>query len=266
MKQARDAGIPVGAYHFARPDPGDAAKEARFFLEHSDIRAGDMLPMLDLESLEGMSLAQVTTWTGRWVHTVTQQLRRRGLVAKPIIYTPFSLGSGFGCLLWVARYSDDFRAPVIPKPWRSAAIWQHSNGQVRAGQARARVRPGRRQRGAPRHPAVGAAGQEGPHAAPPAPGPAPPGRRGRSTGRRPRSFPIRSSPTRSSPTRSYRDPVVPTRSTSWSTCRVDRREPVLLEPVTEPGLPDPVTRTRWTPEPVDGAGPHPSARRPPRRT
>ncbi len=129
VKQARDAGIPVGAYHFARPDPGDAAKEARFFLDHADIRAGDMLPMLDLESLEGMSLAQVTTWTGRWVHTVTQQLRRRGLVAKPIIYTPFSLGSGFGCLLWVARYSDDFRAPAIPKPWRNAAIWQHSNGR-----------------------------------------------------------------------------------------------------------------------------------------
>ena len=63
------------------------------------------------------------------MHTVTQQLRRRGLVAKPIIYTPFSLGSGFGCLLWVARYSDDFRAPAIPKPWRNAAIWQHSNGR-----------------------------------------------------------------------------------------------------------------------------------------
>ena len=88
-----------------------------------------MLPMLDLESLEGMSLAEVTQWTGRWVHTVTRELRRRGLVAKPIIYTPFNLGNGFGCLLWVARYSDDFRAPMIPKPWRRAAIWQHSNGR-----------------------------------------------------------------------------------------------------------------------------------------
>jgi hypothetical protein len=29
----------------------------------------------------------------------------------------------------VARYSDDFRAPVIPRPWRRAAVWQHSNGQ-----------------------------------------------------------------------------------------------------------------------------------------
>ena len=85
--------------------------------------------MLDLESLEGMSLAEVTRWTGRWVDTVTRDLRRRGLVGKPIIYTPFDLGNGFGCLLWVARYSDDFRAPTIPKPWQRATIWQHSNGR-----------------------------------------------------------------------------------------------------------------------------------------
>ena len=129
VKQARAAGIPVGAYHFARPDPGDAAKEARFFLANADIRAGDMLPMLDLESLEGMSRADVTTWTGRWVQTVTRELRARGLVARPIIYTPFDLGSGFGCLLWVARYSNDYRAPRIPQPWRRATIWQHSNGR-----------------------------------------------------------------------------------------------------------------------------------------
>ena len=128
VRQARGAGVPVGAYHFARPDPGDAAKEARFFLANADIRAGDMLPMLDLESLEGMTLTEVTRWTGQWVATVTRELRRRGLVAKPLIYTPFDLDNGFGCLLWVARYSNDYRAPRIPRPWRKAAIWQHSNG------------------------------------------------------------------------------------------------------------------------------------------
>jgi hypothetical protein len=30
----------------------------------------------------------------------------------------------------VARYSDDFRDPVIPRPWVRAAIWQHSNGRL----------------------------------------------------------------------------------------------------------------------------------------
>lgn len=129
VTEARDAGIPIGAYHFARPDEGDAADEARFFLAHTDIRSGDMLPMLDLESSEGLSMAQLTTWTGAWVRTVTRDLASRGIIGRPIIYTPFNLDDGFGCLLWVARYSDDFRAPVIPRPWRRAVIWQHSDGR-----------------------------------------------------------------------------------------------------------------------------------------
>ena len=126
---ARDAGMPVGAYHFARPDLGDAADEARFFLAHTDIRAGDMLPMLDLESSEGLSMAQLTAWTGTWVRTVTRALAGRAIIGRPIIYTPFNLDNGFDCLLWVARYSDDFRAPVIPRPWKRAVIWQHSDGR-----------------------------------------------------------------------------------------------------------------------------------------
>ena len=129
VRQARRAGIPVGAYHFARPDAGDAAEEARFFLSHSDIRAGDMLPMLDLESTEGLSQAALTTWVGTWVRTVTAELTRKGIRGKPIIYTPGNLDNGFGCLLWVARYSNDFRAPVIPRPWKRAVIWQHSDGR-----------------------------------------------------------------------------------------------------------------------------------------
>lgn len=130
VRQARAAGLPVGAYHFARPENGDAVAEARFFLKNIDLRAGDMVPMLDLEDIGDLTLAQLTTWTGAWVRTVTQELRRKGLAGKPVIYTPFNLEKGFGCLLWVARYSDDFRAPVIPRPWRRAAIWQHSNGRL----------------------------------------------------------------------------------------------------------------------------------------
>lgn len=129
VRQARRAGIPVGAYHFARPDRGDASEEARFFLATADIRAGDMLPMLDLESTEGLSPAELTRWTGAWVRTVTRHLAGRGLGGKPIIYTPFDLEDGFGCFCWVARYSNDFRAPRVPRPWQRAAVWQHSNGR-----------------------------------------------------------------------------------------------------------------------------------------
>ena len=130
IRQARGAGIPVGSYHFARPDGGDAAAEARFFLDHAEIRVGDMLPMLDLESMEDLSLDELTKWTGAWVTTVKRGLAAKGLVAKPIIYTRFNLTNGFGCLLWVARYSNDFQPPTIPRPWQRAAIWQHSDGKV----------------------------------------------------------------------------------------------------------------------------------------
>jgi GH25 family lysozyme M1 (1,4-beta-N-acetylmuramidase) len=129
VRQARRAGVPVGAYHFARPDRGDARQEAAFFLSKADIRAGDMLPMLDLESTEGLSPSELTRWTGNWVRTVTRYLAGRGLVGKPIIYTPFDLENGFGCWCWVARYSNDYRAPNVPRPWHRAVIWQHSNGR-----------------------------------------------------------------------------------------------------------------------------------------
>lgn len=128
MRQARAAGIPVGSYHFARPDGDDAAAEARAFLASSDIRSGDMLPMLDLEAMGDLSVAELTEWTGTWVKTVTRSLAAKGLAARPIIYTRFSLGNGFGCLLWVARYSNTFEPPAIPHPWKRAAIWQHSDG------------------------------------------------------------------------------------------------------------------------------------------
>ena len=130
VKEARRAGVPVGSYHFARPDGGDAQKEAEHFLASSDIQLGDMVPMLDLEAHAKLERAQLTRWVGVWVRAVQRGLAARGLAATPIIYTSFDLDEAFGCKLWVARYSDDFRAPRIPQPWKRAAIWQHSDGKT----------------------------------------------------------------------------------------------------------------------------------------
>jgi GH25 family lysozyme M1 (1,4-beta-N-acetylmuramidase) len=130
MRMARRAGIPFGSYHFARPDLGDAQQEALCFLRRADIRAGDMVPMLDLESTGGLSRAQLTAWVGGWVETVERELAKKGLVGKPIIYTRFDLDRGFGCKVWVARYNENGEPPRIPSPWKRAAVWQHSNGVV----------------------------------------------------------------------------------------------------------------------------------------
>src|SRR5205085_3829049 len=51
------AGVVVGAYHFALPDSskGDAIAEADHFAAVAGVRAGDVIPVLDLERVGGLS-------------------------------------------------------------------------------------------------------------------------------------------------------------------------------------------------------------------
>lgn len=118
--EAKKAGMPFGAYHFARPSVGDAKQEARFFLNVARPVPGDLLPALDLETTEGMSLTQINTWADEFcaeVENLTSLI--------PLVYTPFTLSSGLErrAIFWVPRYNNDNRPPV-----RSWDIFQFSNG------------------------------------------------------------------------------------------------------------------------------------------
>lgn len=122
--EARAAGLPFGAYHFARPSKTDAVAEARHFLRFSAPQPGDLIPMLDLEANDDkLSKAELTQWVGQFVTEV------KGAVGViPIIYTPFDLGADYGALLWVARYSNANAAPRVPSPWSKWAVRQFSDG------------------------------------------------------------------------------------------------------------------------------------------
>ena len=73
---ARAAGLPRGAYHFARPDTNsgatpatvakDAHAEADAFLAVAAPKSGDLLPVLDLET-DGLSPALMVQWTAAWL-------------------------------------------------------------------------------------------------------------------------------------------------------------------------------------------------------
>jgi hypothetical protein len=117
--EAKKAGLPFGAYHFARPEIGDAATEARRFLSIAKPVPGDLRPALDLETTEGLAFDQLRTWAATWVRVVTEATG-----VKPIVYTPYGLGDAVkGCLIWRPRYNDDNRPPELA--WD---IWQFSNG------------------------------------------------------------------------------------------------------------------------------------------
>jgi lysozyme len=117
--EAKAAGIPFGAYHFARAGADDAVLEARHFLSVAKPKPGDLRPALDLETTEGRSLPQLRTWAELFIAEVKLQT---GVV--PVIYTPFDLGdSADDCVSWRPRYNDANTPPELP--WD---IWQFSNG------------------------------------------------------------------------------------------------------------------------------------------
>lgn len=123
--EAKANGLPFGAYHFARPKIGSATAEAKWFVKNASPKAGDMIPMLDLEVNDTkMTKAQLTGWVGNFL----AELNKHKL--KAVIYTPFDLNKSFGCLLWVARYNDSMIPPKVPEPWKTWDIWQFSNGEL----------------------------------------------------------------------------------------------------------------------------------------
>lgn len=152
--QARANGIAVGAYHFARPDPskGDAAEEARWFVSKADPRPGHLLPVLDLETSQGLDQQGVTLWARRWVAEVR---RLTGVTA--LVYTsPYGWMSRTGdsralardgAPLWIAHWGVG--SPTLPAGgWdgRGWHVWQHtSHGHVAgiAGRVDLDVVPGK---------------------------------------------------------------------------------------------------------------------------
>jgi GH25 family lysozyme M1 (1,4-beta-N-acetylmuramidase) len=125
----RRNGIYRGAYHFARPSAGSAARQARYFVSHAGTFgvAGDLPPVLDLESDGGLGVTALKRWTRTWLTTVRELTGR-----TPIIYTgPSFWESQMGNTtafrsypLWIAHYSTS--SPRVPGGWSRWTFWQKS--------------------------------------------------------------------------------------------------------------------------------------------
>ena len=143
---AGDAGLRVGAYHFARPNGStdkavrkDARGEAHHFLAIGAPAPGDLYPVLDFEGdLGGLDAPSLKIWVRTWLKHV-----EAGTGVKPLIYTSpndwkthiddtdeFAL-EGYG--LWVAHYTKA-ESPMVPAGnWAGNgwSFWQYtSKGSV----------------------------------------------------------------------------------------------------------------------------------------
>jgi GH25 family lysozyme M1 (1,4-beta-N-acetylmuramidase) len=139
--QAKAYGMLVGAYHFARPNrtPGDAIAEADYFLAMSQVAAGDLLPVLDLEVNGGLSPVELQEWVKSYLGRIYERTGARGVIyTSPSFWrnsmadTTWFAANGYRTL-WVAHWTSG-PAPSVPGGnWGGTGwtFWQYtSSGTV----------------------------------------------------------------------------------------------------------------------------------------
>lgn len=137
QSEARRVGLPLGYYHFGRPDKGnDPVAEADYFLAQvGDIKSGEVLA-LDFE----VSFADAVNWCKSFLDHVVSKVG-----FKPLIYMDNSRRTGYnwqplvdeGYGLWLADYSGDPNKSQFPAtPWPFVAIQQWTNSQQVPGIAK----------------------------------------------------------------------------------------------------------------------------------
>ncbi len=127
---ARSVGIPVGAYHYFKPSASPEAQAAHF-LKTANLKPGDLLPVLDLESRIKKPTQERVNDALTFLKVVADKIGR-----LPILYTgPAFLNElnnpqeFYNYPLWLANYRR--KGPKVPPPWNTWNFWQYSDeGQI----------------------------------------------------------------------------------------------------------------------------------------
>jgi lysozyme len=123
LAEASANGLVVGAYHRAKVGigVGDAKDEADHFVEVAQNAAGDVLPALDIEEHNGLTVAQLTDWVRTWLARVYSRTGVRPMIYSSPHFWRTYLGdttwfADHGYPLWIAHWN-------VPSPMTPAGDW-----------------------------------------------------------------------------------------------------------------------------------------------
>ncbi len=135
MNGGTNAGLLMGAYHFARPDNNSAVDEANHFVQVAGpyIGNGYLPPVLDLEDPPGDDLQtmytsqELTQWVRTWLQTVEDSTGVRPIIYTNGRYTQYLSSSLNSYKLWIAEPDG---SPTSPPDnlghWTDWAFKQYS--------------------------------------------------------------------------------------------------------------------------------------------
>ncbi|WP_316800684.1 glycoside hydrolase family 25 protein [Pedobacter frigidisoli] len=122
-REAPKAGIVCGAYHFFRPKKSGKA-QAKFFLQVVHIEKGDLPPVVDIETLDGVSPLRMRLELSDFLTYVEMKTK-----VRPIIYTGLKFYEDYledkldEYPLWIAHYYQP-KLRLAEGKWK---FWQHSD-------------------------------------------------------------------------------------------------------------------------------------------
>jgi lysozyme len=128
-RQAREAGVRRGAYHFFTFSD-NASEQARFFLNQVRIEKGDLPPVLDIENDKvvndrRLNRAEILRGIQTWLDIVESETGVRAMIYSNLDYYRHYLSGNFpNNPIWIASYNN-LRGVNLPdgKPWW---FWQFS--------------------------------------------------------------------------------------------------------------------------------------------
>jgi GH25 family lysozyme M1 (1,4-beta-N-acetylmuramidase) len=137
---ARAAGVRVGAYDFADPKDGthaqitaNAIADADHFLAAARPQPTDLRPVLDVETTNGLTPAELTLWVNTWAGHVDDRIH-----ARPFIYTSPSFWqtrlantqtTAAAADLWIAHWTTAAQPTLPANGWDGLgwSFWQYSD-------------------------------------------------------------------------------------------------------------------------------------------
>lgn len=127
---ARRANIRRGVYQYFRPDE-NAVAQADLVIAAVERDAGELPPVIDVETTGGRSPAQIERQVRAWIARIRARLRVEPIVyTSPAFWTDQVGGADLASHpLWLAHYTNE--CPRVPPPWTRWTFWQHSeSGRV----------------------------------------------------------------------------------------------------------------------------------------
>ena len=131
---ALDAGMTVGAYHYARPAKDPVVQAQNFANAYNSVPGLSLPPVLDIEVDEGLNSEELQEWTRTFLTELENQTGRRPMVYTYRYFWLEQMGNTNEFAdypLWLAAFQNTAPGPV--GGWDKVDIWQRSESGRVAG-------------------------------------------------------------------------------------------------------------------------------------